>query len=184
MIYLGIVGFSLLNAARENPEIFRNSMNSPEILRMRQRRAAPIDAQAGGALTPVNPLIIQGVAEAMRVRTGGWRRLCLAFADSQARPHRRELQNLSGGARWRQHAISLIATCARINWASGVFDCIGRRQRKLGGAVPGRLRRAAPTRCQAGYRPGSAGRSSKISYSVSSWTPDQVEQRDACVRTT
>lgn len=31
-----------------------------------------IDAQAGGtALTPVNPLIVKGVAEAMRVQTGG-----------------------------------------------------------------------------------------------------------------
>ena len=30
-----------------------------------------IDAQAGGALTQVNPRIIQGVAEAMRVQTGG-----------------------------------------------------------------------------------------------------------------
>jgi len=30
-----------------------------------------IDAQAGGALTEVNPLIVKGVAEAMRVQTGG-----------------------------------------------------------------------------------------------------------------
>ena len=30
-----------------------------------------IGAQAGGALTEVNPLIVQGVAEAMRVQTGG-----------------------------------------------------------------------------------------------------------------
>jgi ribulose-5-phosphate 4-epimerase/fuculose-1-phosphate aldolase len=30
-----------------------------------------IDAQAGGALTHVNPLIVKGVAEAMRVQTGG-----------------------------------------------------------------------------------------------------------------
>lgn len=30
-----------------------------------------IDAQAGGELTEVNPLIIKGVAEAMRVQTGG-----------------------------------------------------------------------------------------------------------------
>ena len=30
-----------------------------------------IDAQCGGELTPVNPLIVKGVAEAMRVQTGG-----------------------------------------------------------------------------------------------------------------
>ena len=30
-----------------------------------------IDAQAGGALTEVNPLIVKGVAEALRVQTGG-----------------------------------------------------------------------------------------------------------------
>ena len=30
-----------------------------------------IDAQAGGELTQVNPLIVKGVAEAMRVQTGG-----------------------------------------------------------------------------------------------------------------
>ena len=30
-----------------------------------------IDAQAGGALTPVNPQIVSGVAQAMRVQTGG-----------------------------------------------------------------------------------------------------------------
>jgi ribulose-5-phosphate 4-epimerase/fuculose-1-phosphate aldolase len=30
-----------------------------------------IDAQAGGALTAVNPQIVSGVAQAMRVQTGG-----------------------------------------------------------------------------------------------------------------
>ena len=29
------------------------------------------DAQAGGALITVNPLIVQGVAQAMKVQTGG-----------------------------------------------------------------------------------------------------------------
>lgn len=63
--FLMLRNHGLLTVGKTIPDAFLSMYTFENTCRIQ------IDAQAGGALTEVNPLIVKGVAEAMRVQTGG-----------------------------------------------------------------------------------------------------------------